>query len=135
MRNPRCPPSEPKHVTYCRPTSDRSVWLNARGLLGCVISPGTRPNESQSRPSRWRRVTEANSSRHAWLAAVVSALMIAQQVAGKAARDALFLSSFHTAKLPVAMAGGAVLSLLAVWCLSKVMARYSPGVLSPILFL
>jgi hypothetical protein len=66
-------------------------------------------------------------------AAVTSALLIAQQVAGKAARDALFLSSFGASSLPVAMAAGAVLSLLAVHCLSQVMVRRPPARIMPLL--
>lgn len=45
------------------------------------------------------------------VAAVPSAAMIAQQVAGKAARDALCLSSFHVRALSVMKAASAVLSL------------------------
>lgn len=66
-------------------------------------------------------------------AATTSALLIAQQVAGKAARDALFLSSFPAAHLPAAMAAGAVLSFAAVYWLSVVMVRRSPATLLPIL--
>src|SRR3954468_4612940 len=67
-------------------------------------------------------------------AAATSSAMIAQQVAGKAARDALFLSSFHTASLPQVMAVGAVLSLGGVLWLSRLMTRHSPARLMPILF-
>src|SRR3954466_16182233 len=54
-------------------------------------------------------------------------LLIAQQVAGKAARDALFLSSFHASHLPTAMAAGAVLSLAAAYSVSHLMARHAPA--------
>ena len=60
--------------------------------------------------------------------------MIAQQVAGKAARDTLFLSSFHPSQLPYAMAGGAMLSLAAVYWLSWLMSRRSPASIVPFLF-
>jgi AAA family ATP:ADP antiporter len=60
--------------------------------------------------------------------------LIAQQVSGKAARDALFLTSFHAASLPIVMAAAAVLSLLAVVWLSRLMARYSPARVMPVLF-
>jgi ATP:ADP antiporter, AAA family len=46
-------------------------------------------------------------------AAFVSAAMIAHQVAGKAARDALFLTNFDVHSLPPVMAVSAVLSLVA----------------------
>jgi len=51
-------------------------------------------------------------------AVVTCALMIAQQVAGKAARDALFLSSFHASSLPRVMAsrGGALRSRASSGC-------------------
>src|SRR4051812_1363278 len=79
-------------------------------------------------------MTEAAINRHTFIATVISALMIAQQVAGKATRDALFLSSFHSSSLPFAMATGAVLSLLAVWGLSTAAARHSPAAIVPVLF-
>jgi len=60
-------------------------------------------------------------------AAVTSLLLIAQQVAGKAARDALFLSSFHASHLPTAMAAGAILSLAAAYWVSRLMARHAPA--------
>jgi ATP/ADP translocase len=69
----------------------------------------------------------------AYAAATTSALLIAQQVAGKAARDALFLSSFRASHLPIAMAAGAVLSLAAVHWLSQVMVRRPPAAIMPLL--
>jgi len=68
------------------------------------------------------------------VAALTAMLLIAQQVAGKAARDALFLSSFRAARLPIAMAAGAGLSLAAAYWVSRLMARYSPAKLLPLLF-
>ena len=67
-------------------------------------------------------------------AAFTSAALIAHQVAGKAARDALFLSSFSVRALPPVMATGAVLSLVAALWLSRLLARHSPAVVLPILF-
>ncbi len=60
--------------------------------------------------------------------------MIAEQVAGKAARDALFLSSFHVSTLPMMMAGSAVISLMAVLWLSRMMVKYSPAKVVPVGF-
>src|SRR4051812_28395165 len=60
-------------------------------------------------------------------ATFTSLLLIAQQVVGKAARDALFLSSFHASQLPTVMAAGAVLSLLAAYSVSRLMARHPPA--------
>jgi ATP:ADP antiporter, AAA family len=67
-------------------------------------------------------------------AAATSLTLIAQAVAGKAVRDALFLSNFHAHSLPFAMASAAVLSLAAVLWLSRVMARNSPARILPIVF-
>ncbi len=60
--------------------------------------------------------------------------MIAHQVAGKAARDALFLTSFSVSMLPGVMAVGAVLSLVAALWISRLLTRYSPAAVLPILF-
>jgi len=60
--------------------------------------------------------------------------MIAQQVAGKATRDALFLSNFTVRLLPAMMAGSAVLSLVAVLWLSRMMLRHSPAKVVPAAF-
>jgi hypothetical protein len=57
--------------------------------------------------------------------------MIAQQVAGKAARDALFLSTFHVRALPAMMAASAVISLAAVPWLSRTMVKHSPAKVVP----
>ena len=66
--------------------------------------------------------------------AVASAAMIAQQVAGKATRDALFLTSFDVTTLPWMMAASAVLSILAVLWLSKLILRHSPEKVVPASF-
>ena len=66
-------------------------------------------------------------------AAGTSLALIAQQVAGKAARDALFLSSFHASSLPLVMAAAAALSLAAVAWLSRAMSRRSPAAILPLL--
>src|SRR4051794_13935433 len=67
-------------------------------------------------------------------AAFTSAAMIAHQVAGKAARDALFLTSFSARALPGVMAAAAVLSLLAALWISRLLARYAPAAVLPTLF-
>jgi hypothetical protein len=68
------------------------------------------------------------------LATATASAMIAQQVAGKAIRDALFLSTFYVKSLPAMMAGGAIASLAAVIILSRVLARRSPSDVLPVLF-
>jgi AAA family ATP:ADP antiporter len=67
-------------------------------------------------------------------ATVASVALIAQQVSGKAVRDALFLSNFPVTALPLVMVAAAVLSLTAVLWFSGLMARSSPAKLIPILF-
>lgn len=68
------------------------------------------------------------------VAAVASGAMIAQQVAGKATRDALFLSSFRIEDLPVMIAASAVVSLFAVLWLSRLMVRHTPAKVVPVAF-
>lgn len=68
-----------------------------------------------------------------WAAAATSLAIIAQQVAGKAIRDALFLSSFGVTSLPLMLAAGAVLSLIASLLLARSLLRHSPATLMPIL--
>jgi len=67
------------------------------------------------------------------LATVSAGLLIAQQVAAKATRDALFLSSFSAAELPKAMALAALLSLGAVAMASRGYVRFGPGRVVPAL--
>lgn len=68
------------------------------------------------------------------IATITAAAMIAQQVAGKAARDALFLSHFSIAALPATMAGAAVLSVIAALWMSRLITRRSPAAVVPIVF-
>jgi len=68
------------------------------------------------------------------VATIASASMIAQQVAGKAARDAIFLSNFSVTTLPIVMAAAAVLSLGVAIGLSGLILRHSPARVVPALF-
>lgn len=68
------------------------------------------------------------------LASVASAAMVAFQLAGKATRDALFLSTFPIATLPRMVIAAALLSALCTIGLSRVMARTGPARLVPALF-
>ena len=54
-------------------------------------------------------------------------LMILLQVAGKATRDALFLSNHSATELPKAMAGAAVISVIAALVVGKLLQRFGPG--------
>ncbi|HEX4335814.1 MAG TPA: hypothetical protein VH062_07860 [Polyangiaceae bacterium] len=69
-----------------------------------------------------------------WPAAVASGSLVAQHVAGRATRDALFLSHFGLGLLPDAMIGAAVLSLIAVLAISWTLARSGPALVVPTLF-
>ncbi len=69
-----------------------------------------------------------------YAATAASGAMIAQQVAGKAVRDALFLTQFDVRWLPSMMAAAAVLSLITVLWLSRIITRYAPARVVPILF-
>ena len=68
------------------------------------------------------------------VAAITSAAMIAQQVAGKATRDAFYLSSFDVTTLPAMMGVSAVLSLVAALWLSRLMMRHTPARVVPLGF-
>jgi len=60
--------------------------------------------------------------------------MIAQQVAGKATRDALFLSSFPATDLPKVMIIAAGVSVVAVLVMSRGLARFGPSRVVPVAF-
>src|SRR6188768_1367989 len=70
----------------------------------------------------------------AQVAAVTAMLLIAQQVVGKAARDALFLSSFPSVYLPIAMGAGAAISLTAAYWVARLMTRRPPATILPLFF-
>jgi AAA family ATP:ADP antiporter len=60
--------------------------------------------------------------------------MIAQQVAGKATRDALFLSNFDVTNLPKVMIASAIASMAGVLIMSRLLSRFSPFALVPVVF-
>jgi ATP:ADP antiporter, AAA family len=64
-------------------------------------------------------------------AMLAAGALIAQQVVGKATRDALFLSTFHVSSLPVVMIASAVASSLAVLGFSAALSRRSPAQVVP----
>jgi hypothetical protein len=80
-------------------------------------------------------VADTVSDRSAALAATAaSAAMVAFQLAGKATRDALYLSTFGVVALPRMVIVAALVSALAAIALSRVLARVGPGRLVPRLF-
>jgi ATP/ADP translocase len=77
--------------------------------------------------------TRSSGHRSAVVAAMVAAgALIAQQVAGRATRDALFLSTFHVSSLPLVMIAAAVVSALAVLGFSAALSRRSPARVLPV---
>lgn len=81
-------------------------------------------------------MTDADASKTAGrLAAVAAAFMIANQVAGKAIRDALFLSTFPVERLPAMLTAASIVSLLVVVAASRVLATRPPAKVVPPAFL
>lgn len=64
-------------------------------------------------------------------ATAAAALLIAQQVASRAVRDALFLSSFEVRSLPFVMMAAAILALAGAQALSRALSRHSPARVVP----
>lgn len=67
-------------------------------------------------------------------ATVAAFLMIANQVAGKATRDAVFLAQFDVTLLPTLLILGAAVSLGAVVGVARLMSRWGPDQLTPRIF-
>ncbi|HSR66479.1 MAG TPA: hypothetical protein VLU25_00930 [Acidobacteriota bacterium] len=67
-------------------------------------------------------------------AAVTAGAMIAHQLAGKAARDALFLSHYDVTSLPLMLVGSALFSIAVVLAATTFMTRLTPGRLIPAAF-
>jgi ATP/ADP translocase len=63
---------------------------------------------------------------------VAAGALIAQQVAGRATRDTLFLSSFSVTSLPYVMIAAAVVSAAAVMAFSAALSRRSPAQILPL---
>jgi ATP/ADP translocase len=81
------------------------------------------------------RLQSPADARAALVAAAAAAVIITFQLAGKATRDALFLSTFGVAALPSMVIVAAVLSGTLTILLARVMARSLPARLVPRLFL
>lgn len=77
---------------------------------------------------------DEGASGRAILAVFVAMLVIAQQLAGKAVRDASFLSELEAESLPAAMMSASVLSVLAVVATAQLFRRYPPARLLPVFF-
>lgn len=77
----------------------------------------------------------SNDRRIVLYATVAAALILMQQVGSKAARDALFLTTFPSRELPKIMAGSALVSLVVVLLSARAMSRLGPARLLPITLL
>ena len=73
-------------------------------------------------------------SRAHLVAALTAATLVAQQVASNAMRDALFLSWFPVSSLPYFVAASAVLAVPAAESSGRLLARYGPARLVPVVF-
>ncbi|MCP3867094.1 MAG: MFS transporter [Gammaproteobacteria bacterium] len=73
-------------------------------------------------------------SRALIFALIAATTMIAQQVAGKATRDALFLSNFDVTNLPKVVIAAAIASITGVLIMSRLLSRVSPVTLVPAVF-
>lgn len=69
------------------------------------------------------------------VAMLAATVMIAQHIAGKAARDALFLTYFDISQLPVVMMVSSGISVAAVILMSRLLTRHGPARLIPPLYL
>ncbi len=67
-------------------------------------------------------------------ATLTSTAMIGYQMAAKATRDALFLSSFDVSALPAMVMVSAALSVLLAFAASRMMTSFGPARLVPVLF-
>src|SRR6186713_1963986 len=65
------------------------------------------------------------------LAVGCAAVLVAQHVASRACRDALFLSHFPAAELPKVMLAAAAVGLLLVLAVARAMARFGPRLVIP----
>ena len=79
----------------------------------------------------FERTKESTAAHFALLSATV---IIAQQVAGKATRDSLFLSYFAVTDLPKVVIAGGILSIFGVLLMSKLLVRFGPALLVPVAF-
>ena len=78
--------------------------------------------------------SDALDRRAVGAAVAAGTVMIAFQIAGKATRDALFLSSFGVAALPLMVIAAAAVSAAVSVALARLMAKNRPGWLVPRLF-
>src|SRR5262245_17107270 len=81
-----------------------------------------------------RAAPDPRASSLATAATLCAAGMIAQQIAGKATRDTLFLTNFDVTSLPYMLIASAAVSLGAVFIASRGLALHTPARFVPIAF-
>jgi len=89
----------------------------------------------RERAAQMMQETDRNTGILTAIAMAAATLMIAQHIAGKATRDALFLTYFDVAQLPKIMMGSAIVSVAAVVAMSRLLTRFGPQRLIPLLYL
>lgn len=77
--------------------------------------------------------TERSARSAAVVAGIAAFALIAQQVASKAIRDGFFLSHFSATELPRVMVAAAGLAVVVVLGVGKLMGRFSPRRVAPVL--
>jgi len=70
----------------------------------------------------------------AWAAVIVSAVLIGQQVAGRALRDGFFLMHFPASTLPSVMTAASILSVAIVFGTARLLRRFAPWKSLPVFF-
>ncbi len=80
-------------------------------------------------------VIKNHDQRSIVFAMFTATIMVAHQVAGKATRDALFLSNFPVSDLPKVVIAASLLSGLAVLLISRLISRAGPGHIVPAAFM
>src|SRR5688572_5484805 len=75
-----------------------------------------------------------HSTSAATAATFTAVAMIANQVAGKATRDALFLSAFDVTSLPYMFIAASLFSLVMVLLFSRILTRFGPSRVLPLSF-
>ena len=71
-------------------------------------------------------MSQQAESRAQWAASLAAALLVSEIVAAKATRDALFLSQFGPARLPQAMLGASLVSLLVAFVATALVRNFGP---------
>lgn len=109
------------------PGPNERTWLPARRAGRIILSP-VNQTPDHPRPQDGRDPTATVAA----AAVVASATLIAFQMAGKATRDALFLSTFAVENLPAMMMASSLVSLGLAIAASRVLPRVTPGRLIPV---